>query len=242
MFGPFDETNTATNQLWAFKNKRAVWSQINPEYIYNNPIWPSASSDFSMSMSQGYSILQSSTTIYNHIVIMIGCDGNACTNQIYVMSQDDCNQSYINNGECRYGYFICNENYYDNDCSSPMCPGSICLYNSDTFDAPYCIYCKGQGSCSGGTCSCSQILYTEGNLYFENSNCENVDCYKSCSNQGDCISYFPENQCRCDQEDQIGGDNCENIFCLNDCSDHGTCSNGICSCDNSDQNYLGADS
>ncbi|CAD8082247.1 unnamed protein product [Paramecium sonneborni] len=123
----------------------------------------------------------------------------------------------------QYGIYTCTDNYRGYDCQIQdfQCPGSICF--NDLLFERICVHCQGHGTCINGKCQCDDG--------FSGNDCSQyAKCLNDCSNQGNCIQYFPTPQCRCNQEDKRGGEDCSMIFCLNDCSNNGNCKNGICEC------------
>lgn len=127
-------------------------------------------------------------------------------------------------GVCNHGHYVCNDGYYGDYCENVMCPNSFCTYDIYSLNEPYCEFCSKHGSCISGKCVCD-------NGYTGN-NCSIIDCQNNCSgaDAGECITYFIQNQCRCNIQKKRGYDDCSIIFCLNDCSNNGICIDGICNC------------
>lgn len=126
-------------------------------------------------------------------------------------------------GVCYFGRYYCLDGYYGDYCEKTLCFNSYCIYDLLSFSEPDCEFCSKHGICENGLCICD-IGYT-------GNNCSIVDCQNNCSgNAGECITYFVQNQCRCDIQNKRGSDDCSRVFCLNDCGNNGYCKDGICYC------------
>eukprot|EP00930_Biecheleria_cincta_P055551 TRINITY_DN4186_c0_g1_i1.p1 TRINITY_DN4186_c0_g1~~TRINITY_DN4186_c0_g1_i1.p1 ORF type:complete len:819 (+),score=139.95 TRINITY_DN4186_c0_g1_i1:354-2459(+) len=76
--------------------------------------------------------------------------------------------------------------------------------------------CNGHGSCSMGTCKCSDG--------WGGDSCDVQTCPDNCNGRGSCV----EGTCACDTA--FYGPACENARCPKDCSQNGYCDSGKCVC------------
>eukprot|EP00930_Biecheleria_cincta_P055554 TRINITY_DN4186_c0_g3_i1.p1 TRINITY_DN4186_c0_g3~~TRINITY_DN4186_c0_g3_i1.p1 ORF type:complete len:783 (+),score=161.07 TRINITY_DN4186_c0_g3_i1:86-2434(+) len=100
----------------------------------------------------------------------------------------------------------------------PSGPGASGLLDSvPPLEPGKCIDdCNGRGSCSMGTCKC-----TDG---WGGDACDMKTCPEDCNGRGSCV----EGTCACDTA--FYGPACENARCPKDCSQNGYCESGKCVC------------
>lgn len=172
------------------------------------------------------------------------------TGDMWAWRRDRCPQDCSGQGDCWYGHCYCYDGYYGIDCSNSTCPGSYCVYDTDTHtqqcqhccSAPYNhsdadVYVQNQrkvqcsatdaglshGICDGfGFCQCAPPFLGE--------DCSMKDCPNNCTGNGWCSVDYPVSRCMCEPP-WTGGD-CSIPACLNNCSwPNGECmAGGVCNC------------
>ena len=61
-------------------------------------------------------------------------------NDFWAYNINKCNNDCNNQGECRYGFCICDSGFYGLDCSNMTCPGDFCYYDEVTNEQ-VCNHC-----------------------------------------------------------------------------------------------------
>jgi hypothetical protein len=154
-------------------------------------------------------------------------------------------------GDCYFGFCVCWQGYYGEDCSNISCPGTFCHNDPVTFDN-ICVH-----ACSAGyehwdnetyvpdiskmPCTlknpgrsngiCDGFGKTQCAPPFIGDDCSTRDCRNNCSFNGWCSVEYPVSRCMCNPG--FIGETCEYQVCLNNCSyPNGVCNitSGNCIC------------
>ena len=243
------------NDLWLFKYWENIWIQINKETINlndknesNTEKWPYPTGYFTM-LKFSTGIIIYGGLIWKHKNVEYISYKNYTDEEepllksylfntlenLFLLKFNKCKNDCNKNGNCHFGFCVCDENFWGVECQSQLCPGGINFFEDDFHIKQESIYCSGNGQClENGECLCE-----EG---FTGEDCSIAECLNNCSGEkyGKCVIKKPVSQCECNQELKRGGDDCSLIFCLNNCGNEGICNRSLGEC-NCPKNYYGID-